>query len=128
LLILLFALFQIVRRFGFSRYIAFIMYLDIVYIKAMYLEKPKRLAIWNGGSSFQFCFLCGENTREYGGVAHRCAAGQPGLESWVSLKGPLTRPELGQVFCFLYGYYFDVFSSIILPVYVMLFFFLDHIE
>jgi len=41
--------FQIVSRSGFSRYIAFTMYLDI--IKAMYLEKPERLTIWNGGST-----------------------------------------------------------------------------
>ena len=34
--------FQIIRRFGFSRWYI---------VKAMYLEKPKHLIIWNGGSS-----------------------------------------------------------------------------
>lgn len=40
------------------------MYLDVSYIsrcigKAMYLKKPKRLAIWNGGSS---SFVCRKQT------------------------------------------------------------------
>jgi hypothetical protein len=46
--------FQIIRRFGFSRYIAFDMHLHIHYsryiVKTMYLEKLKRLVIWNEGS------------------------------------------------------------------------------
>ena len=40
--------FQIIRHFGFSRYIVFAMHLDVV--KSMYLGKPKRLIIWNGES------------------------------------------------------------------------------
>jgi hypothetical protein len=36
--------FQIIRRSGFSRYIVFAIH------KTMYLEKPERLIIWNGGS------------------------------------------------------------------------------
>jgi hypothetical protein len=53
---LLLPLFQIIRRFGISRFIVFTMYLDIIYIswiaEVMDLEKPKRLVIWNVGSSF----------------------------------------------------------------------------
>jgi len=53
--------FQIIKRFDFSTYIVFTMYLDIVYIyvhskcniskfqKKATLEKTKRLVIWNGG-------------------------------------------------------------------------------
>jgi hypothetical protein len=41
--------FQIVSRFGFSRYMVFYIHLDIQHIvKLMNLEKPKRLTIWNG--------------------------------------------------------------------------------
>ena len=46
---------QIIGRFGFCRYIALVMHLDIYimsrYIrKPMYLEKPKQPIIRNGGS------------------------------------------------------------------------------
>jgi hypothetical protein len=50
-------MFQIIKRFSFSRYIAFTIYLDIVYnciskckAKTMYLENPKHFIIWNGWS------------------------------------------------------------------------------
>jgi hypothetical protein len=50
--------FQIISRFGFSRYIDHAMHLDIYIMsrymaKTMYLEKPKRLIISNGGSRCQ---------------------------------------------------------------------------
>ena len=46
--------FHIIRRFSFSRYIDFAMHLDIHYVvKAMYLEKLKRLIIGNGGSTVE---------------------------------------------------------------------------
>jgi hypothetical protein len=52
--------FKITRHFGFSRFIIFainaLKILDTHYryiIKAMYLEKPKRFIIWNGGSTMQ---------------------------------------------------------------------------
>jgi hypothetical protein len=42
-------LFQITRRFGFSRYITFSMYVDIVYIyvhnKAMYFLRPRKSVV-----------------------------------------------------------------------------------
>jgi hypothetical protein len=38
---------QIIGLFGFSRYIAFAMHLDI---HNVYLEKPKQPVFWNGGS------------------------------------------------------------------------------
>jgi hypothetical protein len=45
--------FQIIRRFGFSRYIAFVMHLIYTMsryiVKAMDIEKSKHLIIWNGG-------------------------------------------------------------------------------
>jgi hypothetical protein len=46
--------FQIIRHFGFFRYISLTMYLDIVYkciAKVIYLEKLKHLTIWNGEST-----------------------------------------------------------------------------
>jgi hypothetical protein len=50
--------FQIIRRFGFSRYIVFTMYLDIVYIKvhskSYVSKKTKHLIIWNRGSTSQY--------------------------------------------------------------------------
>jgi len=39
--------FQIISRFGFSRYITLIYTMSRYIIKTMYLEKPKRLTIWN---------------------------------------------------------------------------------
>jgi hypothetical protein len=47
---------QITIRFDFFRYIAFAMHLDIVstcIAKFMYLQKGKRIVIWDGGSIFQ---------------------------------------------------------------------------
>ena len=47
--------FQIIRRFGFSRYVDFTMHLDIHYVqihsKSNITRKTKRLIIWNGGSN-----------------------------------------------------------------------------
>ena len=49
---------QITICFGFSRYIYFAMHLDVHYVtisryiaKKMYLRKPKRIVIWDGGST-----------------------------------------------------------------------------
>jgi hypothetical protein len=53
--------FQIIRHFGFSRYVVFAMYLDKCISKCMakatYLEKPKCLIVWNGGSILFFPFV-----------------------------------------------------------------------
>ena len=55
-------LFKIIRHLDFFRCIAFIRYLDKCIsnfiAKAMYLEQPKHLRIWNGGStSFQSYYV-----------------------------------------------------------------------
>jgi hypothetical protein len=44
-------LFQTIRRFGFSRYIVSTHDVYLRALKKTYLEKPKRLIIWNRGSS-----------------------------------------------------------------------------
>jgi len=48
-----FTTFQIIRCFGLSRFIYFVMHLDIHYVKyivkAAYLKRPKCLIIWNRG-------------------------------------------------------------------------------
>lgn len=59
-------LFQIVKYFGFFKYIVFIIYIDILYIskcilKTIYVvEKPKCLIIYNG-ESIGVCILLLDN-------------------------------------------------------------------
>ena len=72
--------FQIIRRFGFFRYIAFAMYVDKCIskciAKTMYLEKPKHLIIWNGGSRWSTvpCLACHRSVHHHSelGLISRC--------------------------------------------------------